>query len=135
MDDAQIITGDCIEQLRELPDESVQCCITSPPYWNLRDYGVENQIGLEENIQDYLDKLTEIFSQVMRILKADGTLWMNMGDSYVNHSSPGGWDPTAGVRNVDGGYRKSKVEGLRPKNMIGMPWRLAFYLFRRADGF
>lgn len=78
----RIILGDCLEVLKTLPDNSVDCCVTSPPYYALRDYGVEGQIGLEDTPEKFIEKLTEVFMQVHRILKPEGTLWLNIGDSY-----------------------------------------------------
>ena len=81
----QILHGDCIEQLSTLPNNSVQTCITSPPYYGLRDYGIEGQIGLESTPDEYITKLVSVFKQVHRILKNDGTLWINIGDSYAGY--------------------------------------------------
>src|ERR1022692_3655605 len=77
-----ILCGDALEQLRTLPDESVQCCVTSPPYWGLRDYQVEGQLGLEKTPEQYVAKMVEVFREVRRVLRKDGTLWLNLGDSY-----------------------------------------------------
>ena len=85
----QLIQGDCLEEIKKLPDQSVQCCVTSPPYYGLRDYGVDGQIGLEETPEEYVEKLVIIFREVRRVLKDDGTLWLNIGDSY-NGSGKGG---------------------------------------------
>ena len=79
----RIIRGDAFERLREIPAASVDCCVTSPPYYQLRDYGVEGQIGLEETVEEYIGKLVEIFREVRRVLKKDGTLWLNIADSYI----------------------------------------------------
>jgi len=79
-----IIQGDALTQLKELPGESVDCCITSPPYLGLRDYGVDGQIGLEESPEAYVNKLVEVFREVRRVLKKEGTLWLNLGSSYIN---------------------------------------------------
>ena len=79
-----ILLGDAIEQLRTLPDKSVHCCVTSPPYWGLRDYKIKGQIGLEETPAEYVQSLTEIFREVKRVLRDDGTLWLNLGDSYAS---------------------------------------------------
>jgi len=96
---SQIIQGDCLEVMRSLPERSVQCCVTSPPYFGLRDYGVDGQIGLEETPQDYVNRLVEVFREVWRVLRDDGTLWLNLGDSYSDN-----------------------------KNLVGIPWRVAFAL-------
>ena len=108
----KIITGNAIEVLKELPDCSVDCCITSPPYLGLRDYGVNGQIGLENSVQDYINRLTDIFKEVRRVLKNDGTLWLNIGDSYVSSNS--------------------EYSNCKRKDLIGVPWLLAFAL--RNDG-
>jgi DNA modification methylase len=125
--------GDCRQLMREMPDESVQCCVTSPPYFGLRDYGHPGQIGQEETPEAFVAAMVEVFREVRRVLKADGTCWLNLGDTYVNHSQPGGGDPTIGQRNVGASkYRPTPVEGLKPKDLIGIPWRVAFAL--QADG-
>src|SRR6516225_9877204 len=79
-----IIVRDCLEALRKLPDESVHCVVTSPPYWGLRDYGISGQLGLESSFQDYLATMVEVFREVRRVLRKDGTLWLNMGDTYAS---------------------------------------------------
>jgi len=78
-----ILQGDVLERLKELPDASVQCVVTSPPYYGLRNYGIDGQIGLEETPEEYVDKLVEVFREVRRVLRNDGTLWLNLGDSYA----------------------------------------------------
>ena len=88
-DTRKIYQGDCLEILKQLPDESIDCCVTSPPYYGLRDYGVDGQIGLEETPEEYIKKLTEVFHEVKRVLKNDGTLWVNIGDSYWGSGSRG----------------------------------------------
>lgn len=109
-DTLQILIGDCREVLRTIPDESVQCCVTSPPYWGLRDYGVEGQIGQEKSPEEYARTLLGVFREVRRILKTDGTCWLNLGDSYASKIVP----------------------GYKPKDLIGIPWMVAFAL--RWDG-
>ena len=120
--------GDAETRLKELPEKSVQMCVTSPPYYGLRDYGVDGQIGLEETPEDYIDRLVRVFKEVKRALKDDGTLWVNIGDSYSGSGKGGqsgakkavGWQPT---------YPDTRIiQGLKPKNLIGIPWRLAFAL-------
>ena len=81
----KIIQGDCIESLKTLDDESVNCCVTSPPYWGLRDYGETDQLGLEETPEEYVANMVKVFSEVKRVLTKDGTLWLNLGDSYYNY--------------------------------------------------
>ena len=87
----ELYQGDVIDVLKQLPDESVQCCITSPPYWGLRDYGVEGQIGLEKTPEEYVEKIVTVFREVRRVLRNDGTLWLNLGDSWTRsgNTNPG----------------------------------------------
>jgi len=131
----KIYTGDTIDVLKTLPDKSINCCVTSPPYWGLRDYGKDDQIGLEKTPDLFVSKLVEVFQQVKRVLKDDGTLWLNLGDSY---SRVGGPQPEQSVRKntehvVDAFKGSSKgVVGLKPKDLIGIPWMVAFAL--RTDG-
>lgn len=123
----------CLVTLDRLPDRSIDCCVTSPPYYGLRDYQHVDQIGLEETPEAYVQKLVEVFMEVRRVLKDEGTLWLNLGDSYANPSKPGGGDPTIGNRNIgDSKYRSNMPKGLKPKDLIGIPWMVAFAL--RADG-
>lgn len=127
-----LYVGDCREVLRELPDESVQCCVTSPPYFGLRDYGAEGQLGLEETPGQFVAALVETFREVRRVLKPDGTLWLNLGDSYTS----GGRATRAPDAKHDGaremGFRARTPSGLKPKDLIGIPWRVA--LAMQADG-
>jgi DNA modification methylase len=85
----QILNGDCIEMMKTLPDQSVNCCVTSPPYFGLRDYGHEGQIGLEETPEAFVQKMVEVFREVHRVLRDDGTLWLNLGDTYAQNQSAG----------------------------------------------
>ncbi len=131
----QILVGDVREQLRTLPDQSVHCVVTSPPYWGLRDYGVEGQIGLERTPDDYVAGMVDVFREVRRVLRDDGTLWLNLGDSYANDTKWGG--STGGKHTVElhgaGGLGRNKRDtGLKPKELVGIPWRVAFAL--QADG-
>lgn len=144
----QIICGDCREQLKKLPSESVDCCVTSPPYYGLRDYGVDGQLGLEPSPEEYVAKLVEVFREVRRVLKLEGTLWLNLGDSYWNSTfrrecSSDGWANKGDesydkyfAKNgggVSGGKRRSiKHYELKEKDLIGIPWMVAFAL--RTDG-
>ena len=125
----QIITGDALETLRQLPDRCCDVCVTSPPYYGLRNYEVDGQIGLEGSPDEYVEKLVEVFREVRRVLKDDGTLWLNIGDSYATHSGP---QPPTNTRNQCGHTAKSVPTGYKPKDLIGIPWLLAFAL--RADG-
>lgn len=124
----EIRIGRCLELLRAMPSNSVQCVVTSPPYYKLRDYGVPGQIGLEETPAQFLAALVEVFEEVRRVLRPDGTCWVNMGDSYAGTN-----DRKANVREDGGLSFRSDGKGLRPigwkpKDMMGMPWRLAFAL-------
>lgn len=131
----RILIGDVLDRLRELPDESVHCVVTSPPYYGLRDYGVVGQIGLEASPAEFIGKLTEVFREVRRVLRSNGTAWVNMGDSYAND---GKWGGSTGGKHVSGLHgdsgvgRGRKFTGLKPKDLMGMPWRLAFAL--QEDG-
>ena len=133
---ATVMVGDCLAALQNMPDCSVNCCITSPPYYGLRDYGVDGQIGLEDSPDAYVARLVEVFREVRRTLTDDGTLWLNIGDSYNAH--PGQRKTTDAAGNKQKSLRGStaaplrSVDGLKPKDLIGIPWMLAFAL--RADG-
>jgi len=139
---AQILNGDCIEMMKTLPDQSVNCCVTSPPYFGLRDYGHDGQIGLEETPEAFVQKMVEVFREVNRVLRDDGTLWLNLGDSYAGSGKCRNGD---GSPNVDplskqatsagtiiGKLIKSHTPDCKPKDLIGIPWRVAFAL--QADG-
>ncbi len=104
-----VFHGDALQILKELPDKIVQCCVTSPPYWKLKDYGVKGQIGLESTPEEYTEKLVSVFHEVRRVLKDDGTLWINLGDTYCR-----GWAHC----------------GVKTKELVGIPWRVAFALQR-----
>lgn len=127
-------TGDALTVLRTLPAESVHCCVTSPPYWGLRDYGVAGQLGLEATPQEYIARMVEVFGEVRRVLRKDGTLWLNIGDSYAND---GKWGGETGGKHAKGLHgepvgRAKRCTGMKPKDLCGIPWRLAFAL--QADG-
>jgi len=135
----KVVQGGCLDVLRSMPDESVNCCITSPPYWGLRDYGVTGQLGLEKTPEEYVAKLVEIFREVRRVLRNDGTLWLNLGDSYIGGDRGGlgqcGVGSLEGNRYENGqriGLPTGKIDGLKPKDLVGIPWRVAFAL--QADG-
>lgn len=127
----RLIHGDSLQVLKALPDNSVDCCVTSPPYWGLRDYGVDGQIGLEKSPDEYVAKMVEIFEQVRRVLKPQGTLWLNLGDSYSSNTKGSG-GKTAKQSTNKGSFHSDitrKFEhGLKPKDLVGIPWRVAFAL-------
>jgi len=122
-----VIEGDAASVLSGLAPGSFRCCVTSPPYWGLRDYGVRGQIGAEEEPAEYVARLVEVFAGVRRVLAADGTLWLNVGDSYTSgnrgYRAP---DRKSPVRAMS--YRARTPRGLKPKDLVGIPWRLAFAL-------
>ncbi|MDR1080966.1 MAG: site-specific DNA-methyltransferase [Deltaproteobacteria bacterium] len=122
-----IIEGDSAIALQKLPSDSVQCVVTSPPYWGLRDYGIDGQIGLEGKLDRFIGNLCAIFSEVKRVLATDGVLWLNIGDGYTSgnrgYRAPDKKNP-ARAMNV----RPETPEGLKPKDLLGIPWRLAFAL-------
>src|SRR6202522_2565461 len=129
--EGQIIVGDTLEELKKFPDETFQCCVTSPPYWGLRDYGIPGQIGAEMKVEDYITKVVQVFHEVKRTMKSDGTFWLNIGDGYTSGGRT--WrdsDKKKKGRGMD--YRAPTPEGLKPKDLIGVPWRVAFAL--QADG-
>lgn len=151
--EATIHTGDALAVLATLPGNSVQCCVTSPPYWGLRDYGVEGQIGLEPSPEEFIGRMVEVFAQVRRVLRPDGTCWINMGDTYCAARSGGIGTASTLTGSQDGqkayrlarscrSFRRDRADcggdnhkagsGLKPKDLIGVPWMLAFAL--RADG-
>lgn len=124
-----IIEADASIALRCLPDRSVQCCVTSPPYWSLRDYQIPGQIGLEPTVDQFINRLVEVFAEVRRVLRDDGILWVNIGDAYTSgdraYRAP---DKKNRARAMT--YRPTTPNGLKPKDLIGIPWRLAFALQR-----
>lgn len=134
MRDWRILTGDWIEMLKTLPDNSVHCVVTSPPYWGLRDYGVPGQLGLERTPEEYVAKMVEGFREVRRVLREDGTCWVNLGDAYAND---GKWGGTTGGKHAAALHgepigRGKRHTALKPKDLCGIPWRVAFAF--QADG-
>lgn len=130
-----IETNDVLKGLRKLPDNSVHCVVTSPPYWGLRDYGVEGQLGSEATPEEFVRKMVAVFRQVRRVLRPDGICWVNMGDNWANDRKWGG--STGGIRakglhGQTGVGRRKRRTGVKPKDMVGVPWMLAFAL--RKDG-
>ena len=129
MEKYEILIGDATETLRTLPDQSVHCCVTSPPYFGLRDYGRDGQIGLEETPEAFVESLVEVFREVRRVLRDDGTVWLNLGDSY---NGVGRGYKANGMQVAARSSTQRTVPGLKPKDLIGIPWRVAFAL--QADG-
>lgn len=141
----RILQGDVMDRLADLPDGSVHCCVTSPPYWGLRDYGVDGQIGLEETPDAYVERLVEVFREVRRVLREDGTLWLVLGDSYAGSWGAQGRTGSmadrsvVSARQIEAHPKKAsrtgsipEGSGLKPKDLVGIPWRVAFAL--QADG-
>ena len=140
----EIIHGDCLEVMRGMDAESVHCCVTSPPYWGLRDYGVSGQLGLERTPEEYVAALVAVFREVRRVLRDDGTLWLNLGDSWASGKgscfNPGGGESSykdyrkkAGVIPLKRlNVSEVRAAGIKPKDLVGIPWRVAFAL--QADG-
>lgn len=126
-----IYQGDALTVLKTLPGQSVHCCVTSPPYWGLRDYGVEGQLGLEKSPEEYVSKMVEVFREVRRILRDDGTLWLNLGDSYARGRGGDGLQ-TANIGSHLANRPANIPAGLKPKDLVGIPWRVAFAL--QQDG-
>ena len=129
-----IINRDALYALRELPEESVHCCVTSPPYYALRDYGLDMQIGREDTPEQYIDRLTEVFRELRRVLRSDGTLWLNIADTYCGTGNKGYHADPKNPKGRNGQQiaRNNRVSGCKQKDLIGIPWLLAFAL--RADG-
>ncbi len=126
-EEALLIEGDSLKALRLLAADSVQCVVTSPPYWGLRDYGIEGQIGLEATLRKYLVRLQSVFAEVRRVLRPDGVMWLNIGDGYTSGNrarrAPDKKNP---AREMD--VRPENPEGLKNKDLLGIPWRVAFAL-------
>ena len=140
MADSKIICADAIEGLRSLDSESVDMCVTSPPYYGLRDYGVDGQIGIEKSPEEYISNLTAIFDEVYRVLKPQGTLWLNIADSYAGSGKGPMSEKLAGNGKNSKLYQKDSAiyvvpktwNGIKKKDMIGIPWMLAFSLRSRG---
>jgi len=131
--------GDCLDVMRAMAPASADCCVTSPPYWGLRDYGVDGQLGLESTPAEYVARMVEVFREVRRVLKDDGTLWLNLGDSYMGGGG-GNYGTGASVASGHGQHLTNvrnrpdfiAATGLKSKDLCGIPWRVAFAL--QADG-
>jgi len=131
----KVLQGDVLDKLAEIKDGTIQCCVTSPPYWGLRDYGVPGQLGLEATPEEYVNKMVEVFREVWRVLRDDGTLWLNLGDSYNNSSGFSRASPEYFREGRVGGSADKKAikhSVIKPKDLVGIPWRVAFAL--QADG-
>lgn len=141
----QILQGDTRIILNKLPEKSVNCVVTSPPYYGLRDYGIDNQLGLEDSPELYIGSLVEVFRRIKRVLKDDGTVWLNLGDSYAGSGKGSNVDGSPNISSLKSkqGTNKGSINGkllpqkayninLKPKDLIGIPWRVAFAL--QADG-
>ncbi len=132
-----IFQGDALTSLRRMPDKSVQCIVTSPPYWGMRDYSIPDQIGLEPTLNQFLNSLRSVFAEARRVLRDDGLLWLNIGDGYTSGNR--GWRaPDKKNRARAMAVRPDTPDGLKPKDLLGVPWRLAFALqedgwYLRAD--
>tara|TARA_R100000781_G_C4079542_1_gene127228 strand:+ start:1064 stop:1996 length:933 start_codon:yes stop_codon:yes gene_type:complete len=130
-----IYQGDVLDRLKDLPDRSIQCVVTSPPYWGLRDYGNDGQLGLEETPEEYVENMVKVFREVKRVLKDDGTVWLNLGDSYAGG---GKGNYGSGISTHNGTVSKHpsgsdfKTPNLKTKDLVGIPWRVAFAL--QSDG-
>lgn len=137
LSDSLVIEGDVRLSLSRLPSESVQCVVTSPPYWGLRDYGIAGQIGLEPTLAGFIQALTEVFAEVKRVLRPNGILWLNIGDGYTSGNR--GWrSPDKKNPNRAMNVRPDNPPGLKDKDLLGIPWRLALALqdngwFLRSD--
>ena len=134
---ATILLGDVRKRLADIEAGSVQTCVTSPPYWGLRDYGHDDQLGLESTPDEYVARMVEVFREVRRVLADDGTLWLNLGDSYATGAGKVGDHPGGGVqgaswRGATTSPNRLPIEGFKPKDLVGIPWRVAFAL--QADG-
>ena len=131
---AVILVGDVRERLKDLKDGSVHCVITSPPYWGLRDYGNDGQIGLEQSPEAYVAEMVSVFGEIKRVLRDDGTAWLNLGDSYAGSGKgpAGNLGSKHNERHLEHRHSAIVPEGLKPKDLVGIPWRVAFAL--QADG-
>jgi DNA modification methylase len=139
----KILQGNCINKLKTIADKTYHTCVTSPPYWGLRDYGVDNQLGLEETPQEYVANMVQVFRKVRRVLRDDGTVWLNLGDSYASNGTYiNKWlkkdknkdKQHLHTKNADR-YKDRKayrINIIKPKDLIGIPWRVAFAL--QEDG-
>ena len=130
----KILQGNCLEVLKDLPEQSVNTCITSPPYWGLRNYQEEEQLGLEDTPEEFVESLVKVFREVKRVLRDDGTVWLNLGDTYCGTGHKGNYtDPKHKEgRNGQKIALNNKIDGLKSKDLVGIPWRVALAL--QQDG-
>ena len=131
MSKTNIIVGDCRQILATLPEQSIQCVVTSPPYWGQRDYGVDGMIGLEADVQTWLAVMVDVFRGVRRVLRDDGTVWLNLGDKYAGSGGAGGDYNAGGLKAEQSGTGPSastKQSGFKQKDLMGLPWRVALAL-------
>lgn len=128
-----LLNGDCLEKLKIIPDNFCRCCVTSPPYWSLRNYISEGQIGQESSPKEYINKLADVFDEVYRILTDDGTFWLNIGDTYCGTGHKNNLlDPKYEGRNGQSFAQNNKIDGIKQKETVGIPWMLAFALRDRG---
>lgn len=134
-----IYNGDVLETLRTFPEGIFNTCVTSPPYWGLRDYGVDGQIGLEKSPEEYVEKMVEVFREVRRVLRDDGTLWLNLGDSYAANKYAGNkkfgnpaFNKNRPSREQTKTPKKTIPNGLKPKDLVGIPWSVAKELQKKV---
>jgi len=133
MSKIKILKGDCLETLKKVKTNTVNTCITSPPYWGLRDYnGEEKQLGMEDTPEEFVENLVNVFKEVKRVLRDDGTVWLNLGDSYAGNSSRASNNGRAGYGTEREGVFNKSGQGLKNKDLVGIPWRVAFAL--QTDG-
>jgi site-specific DNA-methyltransferase (adenine-specific) len=126
----EFIVGDCIESMLELPKKSINCCVTSPPYWGLRDYGIGRQLGLESTPEEYIERMVNVFRGVRRVLMDDGTVWLNLGDSYASNTKGSSGASVKQLSNTGSFHNGAKHlnHGVKPKDLVGIPWRMALAL-------
>ena len=133
MSKIKILKGDCLETLKKVKTNTVNTCVTSPPYWGLRDYnGEEKQLGMEDTPEEFVENLVNVFKEVKRVLRDDGTVWLNLGDSYAGNSSRASNNGRAGYGTEREGVFNKSGQGLKNKDLVGIPWRVAFAL--QTDG-
>ena len=128
----KIKIGNCLDVLKKMPAKSIHTCVTSPPYWGLRDYGNDGQLGLEKTPKEFVDNLVKVFREVKRVLRDDGTLWLNLGDSYSSGGRTSTTNQTVRGDKDYGVTRPAVCKNIKPKDLVGIPWKVAFAL--QEDG-